>query len=73
MADINFEKEVKVGELEFKDKGLKRLSEKVKKQKVALFWMLNNYFLRILDYNSSLLKSILLSRTKIKFIDDEIL
>lgn len=86
MEDVNFEKDLKVGELEFKDKGLKKLSERAKKQKAALFWMLNTYFFKILPYNSSLLKGVqgsvfelvqatkssLLKSTKNKFIDDEI-
>jgi hypothetical protein len=31
IKDVNFEKEVKMGELKFKEKGLKRLNEKAKK------------------------------------------
>ena len=31
IQDVNFEKDLKVGELEFKDKGLKKLSERAKK------------------------------------------
>jgi hypothetical protein len=31
IQDVNFEKELKVGELEFKDKGLKKLNERAKK------------------------------------------
>jgi len=86
MEDVNFEKDLKVGELEFKEKALKRMSERVKKQKASLFWMLNTYFFKILPYNSTLLrgvpgsvfdlvqatKSSLLASTKNKFIDREI-
>jgi len=86
IEEVNFEKDLKVGELEFKDKGLKKLSERAKKQKAGLFWMLNTYFFKILPYNSSLLKGVpgsvfelvqatkssLLKSTKNKFIDDEI-
>lgn len=31
IKDVNFEKDLKVGELEFKDKGLKKLNERAKK------------------------------------------
>jgi len=31
IEDVNFEKDLKVGELEFKDKGLKKLNERAKK------------------------------------------
>jgi hypothetical protein len=86
MEDVNFEKDLKVGELEFRDKGLKRMSERAKRQKASLFWMLNTYFFKILPYNSTLLRGIpgsvfdlvqatkgsLLASTKNKFIDREI-
>jgi len=52
IKDVNFEKEVKMGELKFKEKGLKRLNEKVKKQKASLYWMLNTFFFALLPYVS---------------------
>mmetsp|Transcript_41597 Transcript_41597/g.63476 ORF Transcript_41597/g.63476 Transcript_41597/m.63476 type:complete len:96 (+) Transcript_41597:1293-1580(+) len=83
---INFEKELKISELEFKDKGLKRLSDKVKKQKASLYWHLNKHFFSILPFNTSALKNIpeavnyyvasnrasLLSSLKSKFVDQEV-
>lgn len=48
----SFEKEVKMGELDFKDKRLKKLSDKAKKQKGALYWMLNGYFFDLLPYST---------------------
>ena len=37
-----------MGELKFKEKGLKRLNEKIKKQKASLYWMLNTFFFALL-------------------------
>lgn len=44
--DIKVETEVKIGDFEYKDKdpgakSFKKLNEKAKKQKLALYWMLN--------------------------------
>lgn len=50
--DINFEKDVKFSEIEFKEKGLKKMNEKTKKQKANLYWMLNLYFFKLLAYNT---------------------
>ena len=53
-----FEKDVKMSELEFKDKGLKKLSDKTKKQKAVLYWMLNSYFFDLLPYSTKCLRGI---------------
>jgi hypothetical protein len=59
--DVNFEKELKMSELKFQErtrtdeeqkllKGLKKLPEKIKKQKACLYWMLNTFFFKLLPY-----------------------
>lgn len=86
MSEINIDKDLKITELEFKDKGLKKLGDKVKKQKASLYWMLNTYFYDILPYRSALLqgtpgsvvqivmsiKGSLFASMKNKYIDGEI-
>lgn len=48
LKDLDLSKDLK--NLEFKGKGLKKLNEKVKKQKISLYIMLNKQFLEILPY-----------------------
>jgi hypothetical protein len=70
ISKINFEKEFKIADFKTEDKGLKKLSEKVKKQVCALYWMLNKYLFKALPYCSSFQKGIsgsgyeMLSKTK---------
>lgn len=86
IADVTVDKDLKISELEFKEKGLQRLSEKVKKQKASLFWMLNQHFYKVLPYRSAMLqempgsvvqivmqiKGSLFGSMKNKYIDGEI-
>ena len=58
ISKINFEKEFKIADFKTEDKGLKKLSEKVKKQVCALYWMLNKYLFKALPYCSSFQKGI---------------
>ena len=83
---ISMDKDVKVAEIEFSDKGLQNLSERAKKQRACLYWMLNKYFFKILPYSCRLLKDVpgsayaavqgtkasLLGSMKTKFIEQEI-
>lgn len=58
IEDINIGKDLKISELEFKEKGLKKYSEKVKKQKISLLWMLNVEFFKMIKYCNGSLKKV---------------
>lgn len=53
---IELDKVLKVSEMEFEDKNLKKLAEKIKKQQLALYWALNVNCYNILPYRSGALK-----------------
>ena len=83
MKDINFEKDFQTKDLNSKNKDFKKLSDKVKKQKATMYWMLNKYFFEALPYCTSLtrgipgsgfdllseMKNSLLSSVKLKFVN----
>jgi len=50
IEDINFNEQFKVSEMKLQEKALKKYSDKIKKQKAHLFWMLNKTFFKIIPY-----------------------
>lgn len=53
---IEVDKAVKVSDMEFKEKKLQNIPEKVKKQQSHLYWAINSICYDILPYRSSALK-----------------
>jgi len=58
MDEIVIAKDIKFSELEFKEKAIKKYSEKVKKQKVSLLWMLNVEFFNMIKYSQGSVKKV---------------
>jgi hypothetical protein len=56
IADIDIEKTLKINDMEFNDKDLKKLSDKVKKQQSSLYWALNETCFEVLIFRSGELR-----------------
>lgn len=58
ISGIDLDKHLKISEMTFQDKALKKLPEKIKKQRAALYWAFNTKCFEVLPYRSGTLRKL---------------
>lgn len=58
ISSLDIEKLLKIADMEFKDKDLQKLPEKVKKQQAMMYWALNVVCYEVLSYRCGALRNL---------------